>query len=52
MIKKSILISEDCHYKIKKMALEKKAKISELLEKLIIKEFNKESPQCNNSMNI
>jgi hypothetical protein len=44
MNKKSIIISEKCHYEIKKMALERKKKISELVEEIVYQESLKESP--------
>lgn len=51
MTKKSLIISEDCHTKIKTLAVFRKKKISELVEEIITKEFNKD-PQCNLSTNI
>lgn len=51
MNKKSVIISEDLHYKLKKIALERKKLIGQTLEEIINKEFEKESPQCNNLTN-
>lgn len=51
MNKKSLLISEKSHLKIKMMATLRKQKIVDLTEEIIEKEFNKD-PQCKNSTNI
>lgn len=52
MKNKSLIISEDSHYKLKKIALEKRQTISQTTEEIINKEFNKESPTCNNSTTV
>lgn len=51
MKKKSIIVSEDCHTKIKTLALFRKKSIASLLSEIITKEFNKD-PQCNPSTDI
>ena len=44
--RKSLLIKENIHYKLKILAVIRKKKIQELIEQIILTEYNNE-PQCN-----
>lgn len=46
MKKKSLSIKEEVHYKLKNLALIRKKQIQEIIEEIILKEYNNE-PQCN-----